>query len=734
KAKENQFKEAFDIIKIESDSLLKVKIKEIKNIREKVNNAIKSKHKLLLLYKQLQGKLDELEEDLLTEIAHQGKSLKNKVVEKRNRTKIEDFDNFVSQEISNYKNILSNYKKSLDQLSDKKVNDIINRFDNIQNKFNEADQLYLRKLRNCEELIENFSEKSSVTIIYWNNFKVYFNHEIDILREEYINKVITEKINSLINERKTNTIKVLELKKELGLKCSVLMDRIKEMIEISKLKAKLYEAEKCVLIFTQEYYKTKELKNFIDNKLLKLGRERIGKILALYDSSIRNRTLDVNMLELRNRINELNFEEIIRVEFNKKVKELQIDQTRMEFIEINNYFESVIENNKLAIKTIQSNLRLFVNKQNIITQEFNNLKSELNENYSKIFEEIEKSHEESYLKVKESFNNKWRRIANNFEQIQLKVEEDLKSSLININDSDKLSPELGEFFVKNKSEFLKDYNEKKEIINEKIIILKDEAFRGKLINYISERKIRISQMLGTLQVRVEEDVETREFKRAFYKIQKRVNNINSQIKLFKKNIRNLIKEFDKYSKDFETKNKYVLDDFDNFINKFYETLIEKVKTLEQLIIKSFVQMAIKAVANEFLTISFLNNELKIKKQNLQDHLIYLISVGELKGKYDPRLGLYYESEEAIKNLDEDELEVFKKMNFRVYTIFKRFKSFTAMYGPIIGFFASLLAITYYIFIFTGGNPAVFAIPILFVLVIVFYFIFKKGKEEKLKLK
>jgi len=144
-------------------------------------------------------------------------------------------------------------------------------------------------------------------------------------------------------------------------------------------------------------------------------------------------------------------------------------------------------------------------------------------------------------------------------------------------------------------------------------------------------------------------------------------------------------------------------------------------------------MAIKAVANEFLTISFLNNELKIKKQNLQDHLIYLISVGDLKGKYDPRLGLYYESEEAIKNLDEDELEVFKKMNFRFYTVFKRFKSFTAMYGPIIGFFASLLAITYYIFIFTGGNPAVFAIPILFVLVIVFYFIFKRGKEEKVKL-
>ena len=114
-------------------------------------------------------------------------------------------------------------------------------------------------------------------------------------------------------------------------------------------------------------------------------------------------------------------------------------------------------------------------------------------------------------------------------------------------------------------------------------------------------------------------------------------------------------------------------------------------------------------------------------------MIFLISNGDLKGKYDPRLGLYYENPEVLDKLDEDELEVFKKMNFRVYMFWKRFKSFTSLYGPIIGFFASLLAITYYIFVFSGGNPVSFAIPILFVLVIVFYFFFKREKEEKVKL-
>ncbi len=733
KTKESQFKEAFDFIKKEADNLLKTKTSEIKELQKIINKAIIPKQRLYLLYKELHNRLEDLEENLLTEIGQHVKSLKNKVVEERNRTKIEDFDNFVSQEIFNFKEIFNNYKKNIGQLSDKGVKDIINGFNDIQNKFNDVDRLYLKKLKKCNELIENFNEKSNLTIIQWDNFKKYFNHEIDILKEEYINEIITRKINSISNERKTNTIKVIELKKELGLKCNDLMSRIKEMIEISKLNAKLYDAEKCVLLYTDHYYKNKELKNYIDNKLLKLVRERIGKILALYDSSIRKRTLSVNILELQNRINELNFEEIVREQFKQKVTELQIDQTRMEFIETKNYFEGVLENNIFAINKIRSNLELFINKQNFITQEFNDLETELKAQNSKIFKDIEKSHGESYIKIKESFENEWRKLGNKFDQTQQRIEEDLKSSLSNINDSNKMGLELSEYFVKKKSEFLKDYKDKKEKISTEIIILKDEAFLGKLLNFINERKVRISQMLGTLQIRVEEDIDAREFKRASYKINKRADNIYKHIKLIKKNIKNLTKEFNKYSKDFETKSKYILKDFERFLIEYYEALTEKIKSLEQLIIKSYISMAIKAVTNEFLTLSFLANELKIKKHNLQEHLIFLISSGELKGKYDPRLGLYYENPDVLDKLDEDELEVFKKMNFRVYMFWKRFKSFTSLYGPIIGFFASLLAITYYIFIFSGGNPVTFAIPILFVLVIVFYFFFKRGKEEKVKL-
>ena len=113
---------------------------------------------------------------------------------------------------------LNNYKISLDQSVDKRIKEIINGFNSIQNKFNETDQLYLKKMNYCKETIVNFDIKYRVTTIQWENFKEYFHHEISVLKDDYINNIITEKINSIISEKKTNTIKVSELKKELGLK------------------------------------------------------------------------------------------------------------------------------------------------------------------------------------------------------------------------------------------------------------------------------------------------------------------------------------------------------------------------------------------------------------------------------------------------------------------------------------------------------------------------------------
>jgi LPXTG-motif cell wall-anchored protein len=248
---------------------------------------------------------------------------------------------------------------------------------------------------------------------------------------------------------------------------------------------------------------------------------------------------------------------------------------------------------------------------------------------------------------------------------------------------------------------------------------------------INKEKVHLSQLLGTLQSRVEDYIETEQFKKAFVKIKKREKDIEVAIKESNKKINYSIREFNKFSNNFETKNKHLIKNFELFIKEFKEIVIEKVKSSEEQILQAYVQMAIKAIAFKMLTVSFLQSELKIKKQKIQKYLISLISSGKLKGVYDPRLGIYYEDPKALEQINEEELEVMNKMNFRLQRIMSRMKIFVGQYGRILSFFASLFAISYYIFMMTGQNPSIFIIALIIAFILLTYLLFKKKKEEKI---
>jgi len=105
---QNQYQDAFKIIKVEADILLKEKTKGIQSLKAMVKKNISFKQKLFPLYKYINEKLDSLEENIIEFIAGQEKLLKEKVIEERNRAGVEDFDNFVSDTIQNFKIKLEN--------------------------------------------------------------------------------------------------------------------------------------------------------------------------------------------------------------------------------------------------------------------------------------------------------------------------------------------------------------------------------------------------------------------------------------------------------------------------------------------------------------------------------------------------------------------------------------------------------------------------------------------------
>ena len=217
RVKENRFQEAFNLIKKESDELLNSIKEKIDNLQSVIKEEIKDKQRLYLLFRMLNEMSENLEEKIIESIAEQVQSLKNKVIEERNKTKIEDFDGFVSNEVLKFKTELSDLKRSFDQSKNKKLKDVIRGFDQLRNKFDESHKTYLKKLNICNEIISNFDE-SNITIVHWNNFYDYFTQEVNIQQEECINSTITDRISLLINEKKTNNVNILDLKKDLDLK------------------------------------------------------------------------------------------------------------------------------------------------------------------------------------------------------------------------------------------------------------------------------------------------------------------------------------------------------------------------------------------------------------------------------------------------------------------------------------------------------------------------------------
>lgn len=729
RVKSNQFQEAFDLIKSESEILLSQKTDQIKEVKNIIKKEAKFKQKLYPFYKYLQEKLESLEENILELIAEQVESLRDKVLEERNKANIQDFNSFINNSIQNFKGKIENVKKLIDISKIKRIDEVNKVFDEILADFEVNNKNFAKKYNDLKELIMNYDE-NSISVKQYENYKNYFQNEIENLKEEYINNMISEQILIISREENSDTIDIKELSNKINIKCKLLIPKLKDLIEIAKIQGDLFEDKKELLVHTEEYYKNKELRNFVEKKILKAYQEAVGKILALYDSCIKNKTLGVNTLEIQNRISDVrNLEVLMNNQIKNKVKELNIDEKRSENIALKQDIDSIISNNKLALENIGKNLTIFKELQIFIDQEYSVVKLELEKIYTKILEFVVKI--ETYDKLRELIDDKNKKLEDRIRITELSINEKLKSTLSTSYESKKFETEIREYYVRKKNELNEIYNNKVEIVDERINIQKFEKNRNELINNLNKRRIHFSQLLGTLQARIEDFIETEQFKRAYLKVIKRQKDIEDEIKRTNKNIRVLIRDYSKQTRDFETRNKHIIDDFELFLKEFNEILKEKIKVAEESILKSYITMAIKAVANEYLTLSFLQNELKIKKPLIQHHIISLISAGELPGKYDPNLGLYYENPEVLNGLNESELEVIKKMNFRFYMFYNQFRNFTKQNYTIFTFVAALLSITLSLSTVTGGDPSIFLILIVCAVAIIIYIYYKKRKEKKI---
>jgi len=106
------------------------------------------------------------------------------------------------------------------------------------------------------------------------------------------------------------------------------------------------------------------------------------------------------LLEIQNRINDLiDLKESITNQYNNKIKELNIDEHRIENMELINNLKAVINNNEKAILNIKTNLLLFKDLQLFIVDVLDNVKIEIENQLTKTSNDVKKA--ESHAKMRE---------------------------------------------------------------------------------------------------------------------------------------------------------------------------------------------------------------------------------------------------------------------------------------------------------------------------------------------
>lgn len=729
KVQKGEFKDAFNLIKKQSKVLMDNKLDKIKQLQKEVENEIESRQKLYVLYRHLKSDLEKKEESIIDTVAKEIQSIETKAIEERNKIIIDEFDQFVSKHIKNCREKLNYYKKKLDSKEDlykMDIGEVIEGFDSILEYFKDVKSLYTDRLEENIDLIDKFEKKANLTVMQWERFEEYMNNEIANLKEEYINEIINDKIHFLAKDSDTNCLTFKYVLKHIDIDDKEAIHRIEELINMSKLNGEILEKKKCVLIYTQDYYKNKELRNYINNKILKYKNRTIGKTLALYDSCIKNATLKVNSAEILNRIDELeNFDEVMEERFKNKIKELNIDvDSKKEFRETEDAFKTIIKDSKRALKNIKECILTFNSLLSYINDRYNGMENNFRSFIKRITEIINEA--ESYKETKEELERGKEKFENLHDLIQESILERLDDTLESDEKFEKLSPELHELFVRRKNKFLQHYKKKMEEMNQKLIIKRNELFRDDLISYIKDSKIKLNHLLGRLQTRIEDYIDINEFERAYEKITEKRENIESQIELMKEELNEMVKTYNKQTKNFETRHKHILNEFDKYIIEYDAILSEKTKSFKSLVLENYIRMAIKGVTNEYLLVSYIAKDLSAKRKEIRN-LILPLSSEKLPGKFDPMYDIYYENPEILNQLDKDELEVIKSMNYKLYLFLNRLKNITKHYYPIIAFSASFLTLSFYLLQLTQWNPLILFIPGLIVIAIL-YFLLKRKKE------
>lgn len=392
---ENELRKRDDHIKFLEDENAKLRqqISELQN-----NLCVMSENESQLTI--LQGKFKELEgewlkqKDIIAGLQNEINKLKN-----MNNEYLSQIDGLRNELINSKKEYERKIQLSLDQIRneyERKISDLTNTLNNLQNKYNELEKKYNMDIRQMQIDKENLNNQLISYKKMYENDVNKLNNDIENLTKEIIslkntlNSKITE-INQLINERDRLRGSENDLRNQIN---QMEMNIKNLMNQISKLTQERDDFKNQLIIMTQE---RDSLRNQIEN--LKSQINGMEQTIKNYSLNISNLTderdnLKQQILQLTNERDNLRSNiEALKNQINQMENQINnlmqtlnnITRERDEARNINIDLKSQIEqmkndiNNLTNIKAnLENRLNDLQNRYEDLTKNYNKLQNEFN--------------------------------------------------------------------------------------------------------------------------------------------------------------------------------------------------------------------------------------------------------------------------------------------------------------------------------------------------------------------
>ncbi|GAG88602.1 unnamed protein product, partial [marine sediment metagenome] len=149
---------------------------------------------------------------------------------------------------------------------------------------------------------------------------------------------------------------------------------------------------------------------------------------------------------------------------------------------------------------------------------------ELNKSFQ---DEAEKIND--YDKLLNNFSGKILKLSETMRISFNKIEQEISTTMIQNESLKILNSEIREELVFNKNLFNKEFEEFKENVSKKLNLIKNDALKENLMHFINRNQVLLNQMLGSLERKVEDKLEIKDFKSTSIMVQRRVKKIREKL-------------------------------------------------------------------------------------------------------------------------------------------------------------------------------------------------------------